>query len=659
MKINYLIFIIILLIPFACKKQNDNPKPEQLSINYVKIGTISLNESATVDGVPVDKNITIEFTKSIDTNTVRDNIILLKSGGGLIPFSIQYNNNNKIIILSPISSFDSKSLYTLEIHSGLKSIENQIFAGSNYSFKTVTGTFKVQEININTTNFLNPNVPQNIDYKNINIEILFSEALNASNYQSAISLTGNPSVTFALSENNTKLTITNNSQFTDLSRYYLNISPSLRAANGFEFAGFNNRFYTSLDSTSKFPQITDDELLELIQKQTFKYFWDFGHPTCGLARERNTSGDIVTTGGSGFGIMALIVGMDRNFITRAQGLARMETIVDFLGTADRFHGAWPHWMNGVTGKVIPFGTKDDGGDLVETSFLVQGLLTFRQYLNPGVPAENTLITKINTLWQGVEWNWYTQGGQNVLYWHWSPNFNWDMNFALRGYYEAMITYILATASPTHGIATNLYHEGWCRSGGIINGKTFYGYVLPIGYDYGGPLFFAHYSFLGLDPRNLQDNYANYWTQNVNHSLINWSYCMANPKKFVGYSKDCWGLTASDDQNGYDAHQPTNDLGVISPTAAVSSLPYCPEQSMNAIRNFYYLLGDKTWGDYGFYDAFNITENWWASSSLAIDQGPMIIMIENYRTQLLWNLFMSCPEITGASGALHGLGFTGY
>ncbi len=653
MKLVYWLLFLSIGVLNACNKEEVNNPVGTLQLSIANAGTINFLPDQTIENIPIETNFQLEFNNAIDTSTVKLNVFLKTETGNTISSIFQFSDANKTIVITPILPLTNNTLYQIEILSGLKGQNKETFPGITLSFKTIAGSFKIDQILLNTQNLTSAIPLQNIDYKNISLEILFSEALDPNNYESFFSFSNTINFSSALSENNKKITIQNTGDLNDLSEYIFNISQNLKSVNGSVFNGFSKPFYTSLDSTYKFPQITDNELLELIQKQTFKYFWDFAHPTSGLARERNTSGDIVTTGGSGFGIMSLIVGMERNFITRAQGLARMETIVNFLETADRFHGAWPHWINGATGKVAPFSTKDNGGDLVETSFLVQGLLTFRQYLNPLVPAENVLIAKINTLWQGVDWDWY-RDGQAVLHWHWSPNYNFEINFELRGYYEAMVTYILATASPTHGIATNLYNDAWCRNGGIVNGKQFYGYTLPIGYDYGGPLFFAHYSFLGLDPRNLQDAYANYWTQNVNHSLINWSYCKTNPKKYIGYSKDCWGLTSSDNQSGYNAHQPTNDLGVISPTAAVSSLPYCPEQSMDAIRHFYYLLGDKTWGNYGFYDAFNITDNWWANSYLAIDQGPMIVMIENYRSGLCWNLFMSCPEVTGA---LDNLGFT--
>jgi hypothetical protein len=392
-------------------------------------------------------------------------------------------------------------------------------------------------------------------------------------------------------------------------------------------------------------QLTDDKLLDLVEHQTFKYFYDFGHPSSGMALERNTSGDIVTTGGSGFGLMALVAGMERGFITRGEGVARIEKIVNFLETCDRYHGAWPHWLNGSTGEVVPFSPKDNGADLVETAFLVQGLLTVREYMNEVHKAEKELKERIDTLWRQVEWDWFTRGGEEVLYWHWSPEFEWEMNHPIRGHNETLIVYVLGASSPTHPIDPVVYHNGYARNGAIINGSEYYGIRLPLGEEYGGPLFFAHYSFLGLDPRKLQDRYANYWQQNVNHSLINRQYCIENPNHFKGYSPDSWGLTASDNQMGYSAHSPTNDLGVISPTAAVSSLPYTPGHSLSAIRHFYYECGERLWGEYGFHDAFNMTENWCADSYLAIDQGPMVVMIENYRTGLLWRYFMYAGEIT--------------
>ena len=404
-------------------------------------------------------------------------------------------------------------------------------------------------------------------------------------------------------------------------------------------------FLTSIDSTSKFPVITDDSLLTLVQKQTFKYFWDFGHPTSGLSRERNTSGDLVTSGGSGFGVMSIITGAERGFITRAQALTRLQTMVGFLkNTAQKFHGAFPHWLNGNTGVVIPFSTKDNGADLVETSYLIMGLLCARQYFNGADAAETGLRNDINSIASAVEWNWFRKNNENVLYWHWSPNFNWDMNHPIRGWNECLITYVLAASSTTFSIPKIVYDNGWAQNGAIKNNNAYYGITLPLGEPMGGPLFFSHYSFLGIKPNGLSDQYANYQTQVTNHTKINYEYCKDNPKDYFGYSSSTWGLTASDIQNGYTASSPTNDVGVIAPTAAISSIPYTPTESMQALKFFYYVLGDKLWKQYGFVDAFALKDPWFADSFLAIDQGPIIIMIENYRTGLLWNLFVSCPEV---------------
>lgn len=404
--------------------------------------------------------------------------------------------------------------------------------------------------------------------------------------------------------------------------------------------------------------LPDTALLTLVQKQTFKFFWDFAHPVSGMARERsneayNYGNEVVTTGGTGFGVMAVIVATDRGWILRDTAVRHLLKMINFLGKANSYHGVFPHWMDGATGKTIPFSRKDDGADLVETSYLFEGLLCARQYFNGNSQNERELRGRIDWLWNDVEWNWFTKGGEDVLYWHWSPNNGWAMDFPVRGFNECLIMYVLAASGDRYPVGESVYHRGWAQSNFFKNGKTFYGYTLPLGFDYGGPLFFSQYSFIGLDPQGLQDRYANYWEQNRNHTLINYSYCVDNPKKFKGYGENCWGLTASDTYDGYNAFSPTNDEGTITPTAALSAFPYTPEKSMKVLKHFYYDLGNKIWGQYGFTDAFNETKGWYASSYLAIDEGPIVCMIENYRSGLLWKLFMSCPEI---KKGLEKLGF---
>lgn len=442
-----------------------------------------------------------------------------------------------------------------------------------------------------------------------------------------------------------------------LSKYKLTVSNSLKSKDGGKLIfPLEINMTTGYDKSNKFPAMSDDELLTKVQQQTFKYFWDFAHPVSGLARERsNGDNNVVTTGGTGFGIMAIVVGIHRGFISREEGLERLRQITTFLkNTAQTFKGAYPHWLHGATGAVIPFSAKDDGADLVETSLLMQGLLCARQYFDKAAPDEMALRNDINSVWQGVDWNWFRQNNQEVLYWHWSPTFGWDINLPIKGWNECLITYVLAAASPAHAIPATAYHNGWASGGAMKNGSVFFNQVLPLGETMGGPLFLSQYSFLGINPRGLSDSYANYEEQTVSHTRINQSYCIENPKNYFGYSDSCWGLTASDIQGGYTASSPTNDVGVIAPTAAISSLPYTPEQSMKALKFFYYVLGDKLWKEYGFIDAFSLNDLWFADSFLAIDQGPQIIMIENYRSGLLWNLFMSAPEV---KQSLKSLGFT--
>ena len=404
--------------------------------------------------------------------------------------------------------------------------------------------------------------------------------------------------------------------------------------------------------------IPDDSLFTIVQEQTFQYFWDGAEPNSGMARERfhvdgvypQDDKHIVTLGGSGFGVMAILVGIERGFITREEGIERLKKIVGFLSDADRFKGVWPHWLNGETGNVKPFSENDDGGDLVETAFMIQGLLAVRGYLNRDDAEESDLARQIDTLWKEVNWNWHTKDGrENVLYWHWSPKYGWEKNHAIRGYDETLITYILAASSPTHSIEPEVYHEGWARKGEINKTINAYNFELELSHNggekYGGPLFWAHYSYLGLDPRGLRDQYStDYFEHNRSHTLINRQWCIENPNEYAGYGEDLWGLTASYSVNGYAAHKPGQDSGVISPTAALSSFPYTPEESMDVVRNLYENYRDKVWGKYGFYDAFSVEKNWYPKRYLAIDQGPIVVMMENHRSGLLWNLFMSAPEI---------------
>lgn len=418
-------------------------------------------------------------------------------------------------------------------------------------------------------------------------------------------------------------------------------------------------------------RLSEDALLDTVQKQTLKYFWEFAEPNSGMARERyhpdgnypKNDAHVVTTGGSGFGLMAIVAGMEREFIPRDSAVARLEKIANFLGQAERFHGAWPHWINGETGETQAFGQKDNGGDIVETSFLAQGFIVVREYLKNGNDREKAVAAKYDELWKGIEWNWYTNN-KDGIYWHWSPVYEWEMDFMIEGYNECLITYIIAGASPDHSIHPDVYHKGWARSGNITTDVEAYGIPLILKHntqgDKAGPLFWAHYSYLGLNPKGLEDKYANYWDLNVNHTKINYEYAQENPGDSETYNENSWGLTASytrneDDGIGYAAHSPDSDRGVVSPTAAISSIPYTPEISLNAMRYFFEDKNELLWGPAGFYDAYSLEgEEWAAPKYLAIDQGPQVVMIENYRSGLIWDLFMGAPEV---QKGLEKLGFS--
>jgi hypothetical protein len=414
-----------------------------------------------------------------------------------------------------------------------------------------------------------------------------------------------------------------------------------------------------VDARSSLFSEADGELLDLVQRQTFRFFWEGAHRPSGLARDRQkTTGDpdnhLVAIGGSGFGIMSIIVAVERSWILRDAAAVRLDTMLSCLERTPRYHGMFPHFINGRTGETIPFGRKDDGGDVVESTFLFQGLLSARQYFDRDTADERSLRDRIDRLWLEAEWDWYKRDGDKHLYWHWSPEHGWAMGRKITGWNEGLLAYVLAAGSPDHSIDAEVYHQGFASGSGFRNGRSYHGIELPLGMNHGGPLFIAHYSFCGLDPRGLSDRYADYWQQNVRHTQINYEHCAANPHGHEGYGPDCWGLTSSHGPTGYVAHAPDRDLGVITPSAALSSFPYAPGEAMRALRCFLTKPNKRIWGRFGFVDAFCEGRDWYARTYLAINQGPIVIMMENFRSGLLWNLFMTAPEV---QVGLRRLGFS--
>ena len=504
---------------------------------------------------------------------------------------------------------------------------------------------------INAQDFTPPSIPQNV--KSISYEL-------------HIDLTWKPNIESDLA--GYKIYKWNGSSFqflTNVKKYRSFFSDWIGSAsisNKYKISAYdisNNESQMSVEVSTLTRQMIDSEFLDMTQRAAFRYFWDWGDPISGIARERyepNENDITNTSGGGGFGVMAIIVGIERGFITRDEGIERVKKIVDFLANKiEKFHGAFPHWFNGTTGKVIPFGTGQNGADIVETSFMIQGLLTARQYFNGSTSNEVFIRNTITQLWLAIDWDFF-RNGSTGLYWNWSPTNGFNIpnggTFLFHGWSETMITYLLAAASPTHPVLETYYRSGWGNNGAIkYAGLPKYGYQLYVGTNYGGPLFWTHYSYLGFDPRGKRDLYANYFVNNYNQTMINRAYCIENPKGYAGYNNFSWGLTASYSIPGvyYQAHQPgSDDNGTIAPTAAISSMPYFiyenQNHSLDVIKYFYRTYRNQLWRDFGFTDAFNLGKLWFCDSYLAIDQGPIICMIENYRSQLLWNLFMSNQEI---------------
>ena len=423
----------------------------------------------------------------------------------------------------------------------------------------------------------------------------------------------------------------------------------------------------SVEASASTRELSDEELLTMLQEACFHFYWEGAEPASGMARE-NIPGDarVVATGASGFGIMALTVGVERGFISREQGVERMTKIVGFLEKAQRYHGVWPHFMDGSTGQTMPvFGMFDNGGDLVETSFLVQGLLAARQYFHKQDDKEQALYRRITQLWETVEWDWYRENAESQnLYWHWSPTWGWKIHHPLIGFNEVMITYLLGVASPTHSVPVSFYYSGWASQGQRAvdyrsgwsgthdgdhygNGNTYFGVKLDVGVGTGGPLFFTHYSFMGMDPHSLHDRFTtSYFKNNENIARINLAYSTANPKHQEGYGANAWGLTASDGPWGYVPQAPDDehDTGTITPTGALASFPYTPEASMAAFKHYYRDLGAEMWDIYGPRDAYNPGQNWVSPIYMGLNQAPIVVMIENYRTGLVWKKFMLNPEV---------------
>lgn len=395
-----------------------------------------------------------------------------------------------------------------------------------------------------------------------------------------------------------------------------------------------------------------DAFLTGIQAAGIRYFTAYAHPESGLAREWGRTRPnarvrrTCALGATGMGLLNIIVAVDRGILAREDACTLLLTQLRFLETADHYDGVSPHWLDGTTGKTVVFGGIP-GGDVVETAFLMQGLIAVREYFTGKNVTEAEIRERADGLWRRVRWDRLVAPGHR-LYWHW-PIEGRAHPMRITGSNEGHLAYLLAAASPTHPVPAAVYHEGWVGSHVVID-RTFHGVPLEVGRPHGFPLFWTHYSYLGFDPRGITDHHVgDYFTHHRNVARIHWEYAQANPGGFESYGPLRWGLTASMGPDGYRAWTPVReDTGTIAPTAALSSFPYTPEKSLAMLEDLYAERGHDLWGAFGFFDAFNDSRNWVATDAwIGIDVGPIAPMIENHRTGLCWRLFMQAPEIRDA------------
>jgi hypothetical protein len=414
--------------------------------------------------------------------------------------------------------------------------------------------------------------------------------------------------------------------------------------------------WSEVASASSTPFEREGFLTE-VQEAGFRYFYNYAYPGSHLPREGIKAKDswdptAMSAVSTGMYFFNIVVGIERGFITREQGAAHAKVLLDFLnGPTERFYGAFPHWIDGKTGKVRPFSSKDNGADMVETAIIAQGLIFAREYFDGYSVVENSIRQTSDSLWKAIEWDKFIQNpgtDEQVMIWHWTPEHGFS-DLPIVGFNEAEICYILGVGSPTFPIAPEVYWDGWvAKNPEYYNPRTVEGLNGPIElkltWDYGIPMFVMHYSYLGLDPRSVPLQDGNLFDEFTRLTLANHDYAKLNADKFKGYDK-YWGLTASLDPNGYRAHHPIHDdNGTISPTGALCSMPYLPKQVIDMMCELYLEKGDTLWGPFGFYDAFNPTLDWVADGYIGIDVGPIAPMIENYRSGKLWYTFMQAPEV---------------
>ena len=415
--------------------------------------------------------------------------------------------------------------------------------------------------------------------------------------------------------------------------------------------------------------ITDAALLDSLQRTSFQYFWDQGSSVTGLIRDRNTGGSPASTASTGFGLSAICIGIDHGWVSRTDGATRVLTALQVLwnmpqGNATSgtigYKGLYWHWLDMSTATR----TWDSELSTIDTALLFAGIMDAREYFTSNTGDEPQIRALADSITSRADWAFMKNGGPGLKM-GFKPGVTGFSGFGTwTGYNEAMIMYIIAIGSHTHPVPSSDW-KTWTSG---YNWSTQFGYTYLIF----PPLFGHQYSHCWIDFRAVQDTFmmthsSNYFENSTRATLAQRAYAIANPGGKVGYGANLWGLTASDvpPPTGYNARgapPAQNDDGTITPTAPISSIPFAPTECLAVAHNLWDNYGTFLWGPYGFKDAFNLTSNpdWYDTDYLGIDQGPIIMMIENYRNNAVWNRFMKHPDIVrgmflaGFSGSFAGV-----
>ncbi len=404
---------------------------------------------------------------------------------------------------------------------------------------------------------------------------------------------------------------------------------------------------------------TTAALVDTVQHTGVMYFWEQANPANGLVKDRSTAGSPASIAATGFGLSALCVGVDHGWLTREQVKGRVLTTLNTFWTGPQssaasgtigYKGLYYHFLDMNTATR----TWDSELSTIDTALLFAGILDTKMYFT-GADSQEVLIRQLaDSIYYRADWNFARNFNQGILQ-GWKPGTGFGGFGQWVGYNEAMILYILALGSPTHPVPTT----AWSKWTSNYLWQTLYGQSFLIC----PPLFTHQYSHCWIDFSGMQDNYmraqsSNYAENSRRATLAQHSYCIANPGAWTGYSDSLWGLTASDDPFGYAAHgapPSQSDNGTITPTAGLSSIVFTPELSVPLLHNLWDNWRATTWGPYGFKDAFNPYYGWVDTDYLGIDQGPIVLMMENYRNGSVWaRTYQNLDLRTGLARA----GFTG-